>query len=238
MRPRRNGALTALERQGPYAVPRPHRVLHATDSDVVMFATPEKKCRPRGASRSSRHADVNVAQAAIEALGRMRAADAVPALFELLGRCSVWLPARRHERARGDRRSHSHLTAAGPRARQLRGRAGGARRCSGSPRRASLNPLYLLVRVRERPTPRHNSAEACCVVLELHPEPGAVGGGPFTATAGELESGSLARRWAARRARRESPRRCAQAAAASRSSARLGSSTCRCSGDCREILVG
>ena len=35
---RRNGALAALERQGPYAVPHLVELLQSPDSDVVMFA--------------------------------------------------------------------------------------------------------------------------------------------------------------------------------------------------------
>jgi HEAT repeat protein len=92
---RRNGALSALERQGPYAVPHLVELLRSSDSDVVMFSL-QVLARIGDPVSTTRilplleHPDANVAQAAIEALGRMRAGDAVPALLELLDR-NVWL---------------------------------------------------------------------------------------------------------------------------------------------------
>jgi HEAT repeat protein len=92
---RRNGAITALERQGPYAVPHLQRMLARPEPDVVMFAL---QMLARIADPSAvaavvplmRHADPNIAQSAVEALGRLRSTEAVPALLALLDG-DLWL---------------------------------------------------------------------------------------------------------------------------------------------------
>jgi HEAT repeat protein len=91
----RNAAIAALERQGPYAVPYLEQMLGADNHEVVMFVL--QVLARSGSTRSApailpllRHPDANVAQAAIEALGRLRAYEAVPALLGMLGQ-NLWL---------------------------------------------------------------------------------------------------------------------------------------------------
>ncbi len=91
----RNAALAALERQGPFAVEAVGRVTCDPDPDVAMFA-----CQVLGAIGSPAAApallvalerpEINVIQAAVEALGRLRAREATGALLTLLGR-EPWL---------------------------------------------------------------------------------------------------------------------------------------------------
>ena len=92
----RNGAIAALERQGPYAVPPLEMVLAGpVDAELAMFTL---QVLARIADHHSaaavlpfvRHANANVAQAAIEALGAFRAAEAVPDLLALMGG-NLWL---------------------------------------------------------------------------------------------------------------------------------------------------
>ncbi len=92
---RRNAAITALERQGPYALPHLQAMLQHENQDVVMFALQVlSRIGDPAATRAivplARHANLNVAQSAIEALGQLRSGDAVPALLELLGG-ELWL---------------------------------------------------------------------------------------------------------------------------------------------------
>jgi HEAT repeat protein len=92
---RRNAALAALERQGPYAVPHIQRMLQSDSVDVVMFALQVLSRIGDPAATAAivplvRHTDLNVAQSAVEALGQLRSAESVPALLELL-RGELWL---------------------------------------------------------------------------------------------------------------------------------------------------
>ncbi|HYC30683.1 MAG TPA: HEAT repeat domain-containing protein, partial [Gemmatimonadales bacterium] len=92
---RRNAAITALERQGPYAVPHLQVMLGHAQIDVVMFALQVlSRIGDPAAARAimplARHADLNVAQSAIQALGQLRSDEAVPGLLELL-RGELWL---------------------------------------------------------------------------------------------------------------------------------------------------
>ena len=74
---RRNAAITALERQGPYAVPHLVAMLGRDDAELVLFAL-QILSRIGDASAGPAilplldHPDPNVAQAAIEALGQLR----------------------------------------------------------------------------------------------------------------------------------------------------------------------
>ena len=92
---RRNAAIVALERQGPYAVRYLESLLTRREVDVVMFAL-QMLARIGDASvvmsvmPLARHADPNIAQSAIEALGQLRSAEAVPTLLEMLQR-DLWL---------------------------------------------------------------------------------------------------------------------------------------------------
>jgi len=92
----RNGAIAALERQGPCAVRSLEMVLaEPAEAELAMFTL---QVLARIADHHSaaavlpylRHANANVAQAAIEALGAFRAAEAVPDLLALMGG-NLWL---------------------------------------------------------------------------------------------------------------------------------------------------
>src|SRR5919107_871668 len=92
---RRNAAITALERQGPYAVPHLRTMLVRPEVDVVMFALQMLSrigdpLAVHGVVPLVRHADPNVAQCAIEALGQLRHREAVPTLLEVLSG-DLWL---------------------------------------------------------------------------------------------------------------------------------------------------
>ena len=92
---RRNAGLTALERQGPYAVPHLTVMLGDTDPELVMFALQSlARIGYSAAGRSIlpllRHKDPNVAQAAIEAVGQLRTREAVPELLKLVNG-ELWL---------------------------------------------------------------------------------------------------------------------------------------------------
>jgi HEAT repeat protein len=175
---RRNGALSALERQGPYAVPYLVELLQSADSDVVMFALQVLARIGDPISTGSilpllGHADANVAQAAVEALGRMRAADAVPALIDLL-EGSVWLQLAAVNALGeiGDSAALAPLLRLVPDSFVAEQAVRALERIAAAD---SLGPLLdLLVRVRERPL-RDAILEASGVVLELHPEADLVG---------------------------------------------------------------
>ncbi len=86
---RRNAGLSALERQGPYAVPHLTGLLKGEDSELIMFAL--QSLSRIGDSQAGPailpllgHADPNVTQAAIEAAGRLRLREAVSTLCWLL----------------------------------------------------------------------------------------------------------------------------------------------------------
>jgi HEAT repeat protein len=86
---RRNAALAALECQGPYALPHLQAMLALGDEDVVMFALQilARIGDPAAAPAVLpliRHPQLNIAQSAIEALGRLRSREAVPELLGLL----------------------------------------------------------------------------------------------------------------------------------------------------------
>jgi HEAT repeat protein len=92
---RRNAALAALECQGPYALPHLQAMLALADEDVVMFALQilARIGDPAAAAAVLpliRHPQLNIAQSAIEALGRLRSREAVPHLLSLL-RGELWL---------------------------------------------------------------------------------------------------------------------------------------------------
>jgi HEAT repeat protein len=92
---RRNAGLSALERQGPYAVPHLTVMLGDSDPELVMFALQSLSrigYAPAGRSILPllSHADPNVAQSAIEAVGQLRTREAVPALLKLVDG-ELWL---------------------------------------------------------------------------------------------------------------------------------------------------
>ncbi|MEA2722457.1 MAG: hypothetical protein QOH59_228 [Gemmatimonadales bacterium] len=92
---RRNAAISALERQGPYAVPHLRTMLTSPEVDTVMFALQMLSrigdpLAVHGIVPLVQHADPNVAQCAIEALGELRHREAVPTLLKLLD-SDLWL---------------------------------------------------------------------------------------------------------------------------------------------------
>ena len=91
----RNAALSALERQGPYAVPHLVSLSRGHNAEVAMFAVQILARIKDPASTQAllpllEHADSNIAQAAIEALGALKAREAVPGLIRLLD-ADLWL---------------------------------------------------------------------------------------------------------------------------------------------------
>ena len=92
---RRNAGLSALERQGPYAVPHLVGMLSGQDPELLLFALQSLSRIGHAAAAPAilpllEHADPNVAQAAIEATGKLRIAEAVPALCRML-QGDLWL---------------------------------------------------------------------------------------------------------------------------------------------------
>ena len=92
---RRNAALAALERQGPFALPAVAELTASADTDVAMFAClvlGSLGTRAAGPAllRAVARPEVNVVQAAAEALGRLRLPEAVPPLSRLLA-SEPWL---------------------------------------------------------------------------------------------------------------------------------------------------
>ncbi|HZM26648.1 MAG TPA: HEAT repeat domain-containing protein, partial [Gemmatimonadales bacterium] len=169
---RRNGALAALERQGPYAVPYLVKLLSSQDGELVMFAL-QILARIGDAAAAGgmlpllHHADPNVAQAAVEALGRLRATGAVPALLEQL-RGNLWL-----QLAAVNALGEIGDPAAVPALLSLVPDSFVAEQAVRSLQRIaapdSLEPLLsVLASVHERPL-RDAILEALGVVLDLHP---------------------------------------------------------------------
>jgi len=171
---RRNAGLSALERQGPYAVPHLVAMLGRDDAELVLFAL-QSLSRIGHASAGPAilplldHADPNVAQAAIEAAGKLRVQAAVPALCGLLRR-DLWLQLAAIS-ALGE---IGHPDAVGPLMSfvpdsVLAEPAVQALRRIAAPE--SLEPLLpLLLAVRERAL-RDPLLLAVAVVIDLHPDP-------------------------------------------------------------------
>jgi len=91
----RNAALSALERQGPYAVPHLVSLSRGENAEVAMFAVQIlSRIKDPGSAQALlpllEHSDSNIAQAAIEALGALKAREAVPMLIRLLD-ADLWL---------------------------------------------------------------------------------------------------------------------------------------------------
>lgn len=171
---RRNAGLSALERQGPYAVPHLVAMLGRDDAELVLFAL-QSLSRIGYASAGPAilpllgHPDPNVVQTAIEAVGKLRVQEAVPALCGLLRR-DLWLQLAAIA-ALGE---IGHPDAVGPLMAfvpdsVLAEPAVQALRRIAAPE--SLEPLLpLLLAVRERAL-RDPLLLAVAVVIELHPDP-------------------------------------------------------------------
>jgi HEAT repeat protein len=171
---RRNAGLSALERQGPYAVPHLVGMLGGQDPELLLFALQSLSRIGHAAAapailRLLDHPDPNVAQAAIEAAGKLRIQEAVPALVGLLQR-DLWLQLATIA-ALGD---IGHPDAVKPLLAFvpdsiLAEPAVQALRRIAAPE--SLEPLLpLLLSVRERSL-RDPLLLAVAVVIELHPDP-------------------------------------------------------------------
>jgi HEAT repeat protein len=85
----RNGAQAALERQGPHAIPHLLCLTWGPNHEVAFFAVQILSTINDVSAKQALlplldHADRNIAQAAVEAVGHMRAQEAVPALIRLL----------------------------------------------------------------------------------------------------------------------------------------------------------
>jgi HEAT repeat protein len=185
---RRNAGLSALERQGPYAVPHLTVMLGDSDPELVMFAL-QSLARigypPAGRSIMPllHHADPNVAQAAIEAVGQLRTQEAVPALLKLVD-SELWLQlaAINALGAIGAPEAVGPLMSLVPDS-VLAEPAVQALCAIAAPE--SLEPLLgLLPLVRERAL-RDPLLLAIAVVIDLHPDPA-----PLLATAGSVLAAS------------------------------------------------
>jgi HEAT repeat protein len=85
----RNAAQAALERQGPHAIPHLLSLTRGADPELAFFAVQILSTINDVSAKQALlplldHSDRNIAQAAVEALGHMRATEAVPALIRLL----------------------------------------------------------------------------------------------------------------------------------------------------------
>ncbi len=171
---RRNAGLSALERQGPYAVPHLIAMLGRDDAELMLFALQSLSRIGHAAAGPAilpllDHPDANVAQAAIEAVGKLRVGEAVPALCRLLQR-DFWLQLAAIA-ALGE---IGHPGAVGPLMAfvpdsVLAEPAVQALRRIAAPE--SLQPLLpLLLVVRERAL-RDPLLLAVAVVIDLHPNP-------------------------------------------------------------------
>jgi HEAT repeat protein len=187
---RRNAGLSALERQGPYAVPHLTVMLGDTDPELVMFAL-QSLARigyaPAGRSILPllHHTDPNVAQSAIEALGQLRTREAVPELLKLVdGELWLQLAAINALGAIGAPEAVSPLMALVPDS-VLAEPAVQALRTIAAPE--SLEPLLgLLPSVGERAL-RDPLLLAVAVVIDFHPDPGPLLAGAGTELAGSPE---------------------------------------------------
>ena len=174
---RRNAGLAALERQGLYAVPHLVAMLDRPDAELVMFAL-QSLSRIGSTSAGSAilplldHPDPNVAQAAIEAAGRLRVREAAVPLCRLL-RGDLWLQLAAIVALGeiGDPEAVGPLMAFIPDS-VLAEPAVQSLRLIAAPE--SLEPLLMLLpTVHEHPL-RDALVLALAVILELHPDPAEV----------------------------------------------------------------
>ena len=171
---RRNAGLSALERQGPYAVPHLVGMLAGQDPELLLFALQSLSRIGHSAAAPAilpllDHSDPNVAQAAIEATGKLRIQAAVPALCGLLQR-DLWLQlaaiAALGEIGHPD--AVKPLMVFVPDSILAEPAVQALRRIAAP---ESLEPLLpLLLSVRERSL-RDPLLLAVAVVIELHPDP-------------------------------------------------------------------
>jgi HEAT repeat protein len=171
---RRNAAITALERQGPYAVPHLRTMLSRPEVDVVMFGLQMLSrigdpLAVHGVVPLVRHPDPNVAQSAIEALGQLRHREAVPTLLQLLeGDLWLQLAAINALGEIGDPVAVGPLCALIPDSIVAEPAVTALQRIAAP---ESLEPMFQrLLIVQERPL-RDALLLAIGVVIDLHPDP-------------------------------------------------------------------
>lgn len=171
---RRNAGLTALERQGPYAVPHLVAMLGRDDPELVLFAL-QGLSRIGSASAGPamlpllEHHDGNVAQAAIEAVGKLRVQEAVPELCRLLeGDFWLQLAAIAALGEIGHPDAVGPLMALVPDSVLAEPAVQALRRIAAPESLAPLLPLLFAVRERSLRDPL---LLAVAVVIELHPDP-------------------------------------------------------------------
>ncbi|MFL5403842.1 MAG: HEAT repeat domain-containing protein [Gemmatimonadales bacterium] len=171
---RRNAAISALERQGPYAVPHLRSMLGRPEVDVVMFALQMLSrigdpLAVHGIVPLVRHSDANVAQAAIEALGQLRHREAVPTLLQLL-EGDLWLQLAAIDALGeiGDPLAVAPLAALVPDSIVAEAAVNALQRIAAPESLELLLPK--LLNVRETPL-RDALLLAIAVVIDLHPDP-------------------------------------------------------------------
>ena len=171
---RRNAAIAALERQGPYAVRHLQTMLGRSQPDVVMFALQVLARIGDPTAVPSvlplvRHPNLNIAQSAVEALGQLRNVEAVPALLELL-QGDLWLQLAAIDALGeiGDPRAVGPLVALVPDSVVAEPAVRALQRIAAP---ESLDLLLArLPQVRERPL-RDILLLTIGVVIDLHPDP-------------------------------------------------------------------
>jgi len=171
---RRNAAITALERQGAYAVPHLRTMLARPEVDVVMFALQMLSrigdpLAVHAVVPLVRHHDQNVAQSAIEALGQLRHREAVPTLLHLL-EGDLWLQLAAIDALGeiGDPVAVAPLAALVPDSVVAQLAVSALQRIAAPESLELLLPRLLIV--RERPL-RDALLLAIGVVIDLHPDP-------------------------------------------------------------------
>ncbi len=173
----RNAALSALERQGPYAVPHLVSLSRGDNMEVAMFAVQILSRIKDPTSAQSllpllEHSDSNISQAAIEALGALKAREAVPGLIRLLD-ADLWLQfaAVAALGEIGDPRAVQPLLDAIPNE-MLAEPAVDALGRIGEPE--ALPRLLAHLADHERLPLRDQLLKACAAILEQHPAPPSV----------------------------------------------------------------
>jgi HEAT repeat protein len=177
---RRNAAITALERQGPYALQHLQIMLRQENTDVVMFALQVLARIGDPAAAPAvvplvNHPELNVAQSAVEALGQLGNREAVPTLLGLLDR-DLWLQLAAIDAlgAIGDPRAVAPLVALVPDSVVAEPALQALRRLAAP---ESLEPLLARLPLITERSLRDSLLLAIGVVSDLHPdaEPIAVG---------------------------------------------------------------
>jgi HEAT repeat protein len=171
---RRNAAIVALERQGPYALQHLQVMLRQENTDVAMFALQVLARIGDPAAAPAvvplvNHSDLNVAQSAVEALGQLRNREAVPTLLGLLER-ELWLQLAAIDAlgAIGDPRAVGPLVTLVPDSVVAEPAVQALQRLAAP---ESLEPLLARLPIIAERTLRDSLLLAIGVVIDLHPDP-------------------------------------------------------------------